>query len=88
MPHLSWLIEKASQQYGTQLDILISPGDTINLIVYLDFESRLPMGNLTVVVNYGDGSNESIYLGEDLSILLEDGLKLNHSWQIEFLSRK
>jgi hypothetical protein len=77
---LCWLIEKASEQYGTQLDILISPGDTVNLIVYLDFESRLPMGNLTVVVNYGDGSNESIYLGEDLSILLADGLKLNHSY--------
>jgi hypothetical protein len=38
------------------------------------------MGNLTVVVNYGDGSNESIYLGEDLSILLADGLRLNHSY--------
>jgi hypothetical protein len=42
------------------------------------------MGNLTVVVNYGDGSNESIYLGEDLSILLADGLRLNHSGAVTF----
>jgi hypothetical protein len=46
----------------------------------LVLSSRLPMGNLTVVINYGDGSNASIYLGEDLSILLADGLKLNHSY--------
>lgn len=78
---LCWLIEKVPpEQYGTQLDILISPGDTVNLIVYLDSESRLPMGNLTLVVNFDDRSNESIYLGEDLSILLADGLKLNHSY--------
>lgn len=78
---LCWLIEKVPpEQYGTTLDILIYPGDTVKLIAYLDSESRLPMGNVTVVVNYDDGAYESIYFGEDLSILLADGLKLTHSY--------
>lgn len=67
----------------TALESSITSDQQLQLVLKLDSNDRLPMGNLTINIDFGDNKFETVKLDDKLNVILATGYTINHQYALQ-----